>query len=414
MGSGGPIFIHALFRSASTPFVEKFRALGTFCCYQEPFNESLVALNATPRGERRPESPAAPDGHHPLLEQPGWREFWEAREHLRGLFCASFAYQHYFAHDGQLPPAQQAWLAAIIQHAPARPVLQFCRSAGRVAALRSLYGGTHLHLWREPRAQWWSCKASDHLDDLRARIYRSAQLPEPLRAVLRMAGNPRRRRHHPLPRDDYAMFYGLWLDAWLRLCANCHLSINVDRIALDPQEQAECTRRLSALVDCELDLSDIRVAGLVLTPEEEPFYTQTEEAVRDVFVNTGHATAQAVQAATAAAQRARAAHTGRPHDPAAEQNLRLAAMSLMSSLAGGGRPGGGRWPHRWYPKRLHDYVRWALKDLQRPGSPSIPHNGTPAGGEAGARHAAVHSTGVYGGAADDVLERDPPAPQQQA
>jgi len=366
MTTAQPIFIHSLFRSASTYFFQKFRGIESFCCYEEPFNESLSALNHSWRHYRLLESPNVPGLRHPFLDRPYFYEYWQARRHLRGLFRRSFAYDHYFAPDGQLPAPQKAWLSAIIEHAPARPVLQFCRSSGRIAALRGLYGGAHVHLWREPRAQWWSYKTADYFDSVSRRIYRSAQLPEALRALRRMARIPRSRSRHPEPRGNYLFFYGLWLDAWLRLSAHSDLSINVDRIAVHPAENGECAQRLADLVGCTIDLSDIRASGMVFAAEEERFYTEVEETVNDVFTRTGHATKAALRAASAAADTARSAHNGHEHNVTAEQNLRLAAMSLMRCLAGGGRPGGSRWPQRWYPKRLHDYVRWSLQRLRQP------------------------------------------------
>lgn len=391
MATAPPIFIHSLFRSASTYFFQKLRANESFSCYQEPFNESLAALNYPWRHYRLLGSPNRPGLRHPLLDRPYFYEFWQARRQLRGLYRASFAYDRYFAKDGQLPSAQRAWLSAIIEHAPARPVLQFCRSSGRVAAIRSLYGGTHLHLWREPRGQWWSYKTADYFDSVSRRIYRGSQVPEALRQVCRMARIPRLRFRHPQPRGNYMMFYGLWLDAWLRLTANSDLSINIDRIALYPAENAECARRLAGLVDYSIDLSDIRASGMVFAAEEEPFYAQVEEAVSEIFCRTGHTTPQALEAAAAQAASARSAHEGRSHDPTAEQNLRLAAMSLMHCLAGGGRPGGSRWPRRWYPKRLHDFVRWAGTRLR---SPRPPQAQQPQQDDPGARNAAECSETV--------------------
>ena len=388
MATAQPIFIHSLFRSASTYFFHEFRGIETFCCYEEPFNESLAALNHSWRHYRLLESPNAPGLRHPRLDRPYFYEYWQAREHLQGLFRASFAYDHYFARDGELPAPQKAWLSAIIAHAPARPVLQFCRSSGRVAALRSLFGGKHLHLWREPRVQWWSYKTADYFDSVSRRIYRSAHLPEALRALRRMAHLPRSRYRHPQPRGNYLSFYGLWLDAWLRLSAHSDLSINVDRIAVFPAENSECARRLSELVGCSIDLAGIRTSGMVFAAAEEPFYAEVEGTVHELFARTGHATGAALQAASAAAAQARDAHNHLAHDVTTEQNLRLAAMSLMRCLAGGGRPGGSRWPQRWYPKRFHDYVRWALQRLQRrphPGAqpvdhPAAPHADSGAGG----------------------------------
>jgi hypothetical protein len=368
MATAEPIFIHSLFRSASTYFFQKFRSVESFCCYQEPFNESLAALNHSWRHYRLLGSAAHPQPltglRHPLLDRPYFYEFWEAREHLHGLFRRSFAYGHYFASGAQLPAQQHRWLSTIIEHAPARPVLQFCRSSGRVMALRELYGGVHLHLWREPRVQWWSYKVAGYFDSVSQRIYRCAQLPAALREVRRLAGIGRLHSQRLAPRANYLMFYGLWLDAWLRLSAHSDLSTNIDRIALSPAENAACSLRLAALIGRTIDLSDIRASGMAFTPEEEPFYTQVEDTVNAVFAQHSQTGAQNLQGAIDAAHEARRAHDGRDHDAMAEQNLRLAAQSLMECLAGG-RPGGRDWPRRWYPRRLHDYVRWSWQGLQQ-------------------------------------------------
>ncbi len=365
MSTAEPLFVHSLFRSASTYFFQKFRSIESFWCYQEPFNESLAALNVPWRHYRLLATPTVTELRHPLLERPYFYEFWASREHLRGLYHGTFAYDQYFVADDRLPARQQAWISALLEHAPARPMLQFCRSSGRIAALRRLYGGRHVQVWREPRVQWWSYKSADYFDSVTRHIYRSANLPEALRQVRRLAGAGRAYRRHLLPRANYLLFYGVWLDAWLRLQAHCELSINVDRIAIDPAQNAECAERLSELAGHRIDLSDIRASGMVLTPEEEQFYAEAESAVNELFVRSGHATLRSVQDAVDAAESARRVHEGREHDANAERNLRQAAFALMECLAGRGRPGGPRWPRRWYPKRLHDFVLWMLGRQRR-------------------------------------------------
>jgi hypothetical protein len=360
----GPIFIHSLFRSASHYFFRKFRDIDAFSCYREPFNPSLSALNHPGRHQQLIESASLPGQPDARSDRPDFYEYWEARQHLRGHFHESFAYQQYFLRDGRLPARQRTWLSLIIEHAPARPVLQFCRSAGRIAALRALYGGVHLHLWREPRVLWWAYKVRSDIDSVSQRIYRSAHLPAPLREARRLAGMGRLRSRPLQPHGDYLLFYGLWLDAWLRQRSYSDLSIHIDGIALDPAGNAGCARRLGELAGRPIDLGDLHASSMVFTADEEPFYAQVEQTVNALFARAGHADQAALREAEEAAVAARRLYDGRSHDPSAEQNLRLAVRSLMECLAGGGRPGGGRWPGRWYPKRLHDYVRWAVQRLR--------------------------------------------------
>lgn len=344
MAQTGPIFIHSLFRCASTFFFQKFRALGArFTCYQEPFNESLEALNRSARHSRLLDPP---DGacllHHPQLDKPYFFEFWQRRQQLRNLYRRAFAYQEYFT-GATLPAPQQRWIAALLAHARGRAVLQFCRSSGRATALRAAFGGTHLHLWREPRAQWWSYKIADYFDSVSRRIYEARNLPPPL-AQLRNGLPGRDGAVMMSARHNYALYYGLWLHAWLALSDRSDASISVDRIALDEAANRACAARLTALLDERMDLSDIRPSGMAFAPEELPFYESIEQRVGELFISSGHASGARVRSAESAAAHVRLAHARRAHDILAERNLRQAALTMMDCMQ----------PGRWGPRQGRD------------------------------------------------------------
>lgn len=334
MAQTGPIFIHSLFRCASTFFFQKFRSLGaSFTCYQEPFNESLEALNRSARQARLLASPQGSPLRHPPLDKPYFYEFWQRRRQLQGLYQRAFAYQEYFVAP-PLPAAQQRWIAALLSHAEGRAVLQCCRSSGRVAALRAAFGGVHLHLWREPRAQWWSYKVADYFDSVTRRIYEAPGLPAPLAQL----------RHHvfepaasaPSAQQNYALYYGVWLHAWLALNAAADISISVDRISFSAADNRACTDRLAALLGERIELNDICTSGMAFTPDELPFYEAVEQQVGRLFVGCGADVARVSLAEGTAAQ-VRLAHARSAHDAAAERNLRQAAFRMMQA----GREGPG-------------------------------------------------------------------------
>ena len=348
-----PIFIHSLFRSASTYFFQKFRSLGPdYTCFQEPLNESLTALNHPSRHARLLQSPHGSPLRHPPLDRPYFYEFWTHRQQLRGLFREQFAYRQYFPDSsGRLPAAQSRYLQALLASAQGRPVLQFCRSSGRTAALRREFGGLHIHLWREPRVQWWSYKVADYFDSVSQRIFQAEHLPESLARVRSLVGSLQAGGHVLRPRDNYLLFYGIWLDSWLRLQSHADLSINVDAIGASSALNASCARQLSALVERALDLSDVRASGMVFTPEEQSFYADSEQAVHAIFVQTRRGTSHSVEAGNDAARAARALHERLGHDAAAERNVRVAALAMMERLAER-QSHRLTWPGRLHPRRL--------------------------------------------------------------
>jgi hypothetical protein len=332
-GPTGPIFIHSLFRSASTFFFQKFRSLGRdFTCYQEPFNESLEALNRPSRHARLLAAPYGSGLRHPPLDRPYFYEFWLHRVQLQGLYRRAFAYREYFT-GPTLPGAQRRWIDTLLECAQGRPVLQICRSSGRAQALRSEYGGAHLHLWREPRAQWWSYKVADYFDSVTRRVYEAHALPAPLEVLAHETAALDFRQLPLTPQQNYRLFYGLWLDAWLQLTPVADLSISVDAIALSQPDNRASGERLATLIGQPLELADIYPSGMVFTPEEADFYEEVEREVGALFVATGYTDPARVRCAEHAAEQARLGHAARVHDAAAEANLRRIALEMMTQLS---------------------------------------------------------------------------------
>lgn len=76
------------------------------------------------------------------------QEFYEIREALRGKFDPCMSYAAFF--DPSICPALSAYVHTLIDAARGVPVLQCCRSFGRVGYLRQRFAGTHILLWNDP------------------------------------------------------------------------------------------------------------------------------------------------------------------------------------------------------------------------------------------------------------------------
>lgn len=309
MPAKSPVFLHSLFRSGSTYLFDKFRRTNQFYCYQEPCNEALIDLDRQPDGFlKRPDF----DSHtlrHPALTEPYFFEFHCVRDRLQGLFRKSFSFDEYFT-GPRLPDAQRKYFDALIDAAPRRPLLQLCRSAGRVEALRNEFEGTHIHLWREPRGQWWSYKISDYFDATTQATYSARALPGVLRKI-RTLTHIRRfearsvnreisfyRSHPANTRDSYLAFFGLWLYAFIEYERHASCTICINKLN-DPAYRAEVTCALALADAGDVDFNDAKLAAPMFSNTELSFYEDIENEVTELFYECGYTRLEIALALTA-------------------------------------------------------------------------------------------------------------------
>ncbi|MDE2464301.1 MAG: hypothetical protein KGO02_11390, partial [Alphaproteobacteria bacterium] len=177
-----PIFVHSLYRSGSTWIFDRFRhAAVPYWCYQEPYHEATIWLQTRPDDLLGFDHRASTSLRHPPLDRPYFAEVHALREQVGPLFHKCISFDSFF--DASSCPAFHAYTRALIHLAPQRPMLQCCRSFGRVRQLRGEHGGIHIHLWREPREQWWSYQINDYFDIANLLILQADSLPAPLQMV---------------------------------------------------------------------------------------------------------------------------------------------------------------------------------------------------------------------------------------
>lgn len=342
-----PVFIHSLFRTGSTWLFDCFRrSPANYWCYQEPYHEFLINLQDQPDAVLDIHEQTSHELRHPELQRPYFYEIHAIREHIADSFTKCISFDSFF--DVESCPAFAKYTGRLITHAPSRPVLQCCRSFGRIAFLQARFGGTHVHLWRNPRDQWWSYQINDYFDTTGLAIL-NADNPPPVILRLREAIGfvPLRRGTFaeeyaqllqvPLNSEQrYLLFYALW---FFSLCENRRLQcrdINIDRLSSDDTYRVHAEDRLVAWGIPGVDLSACAVPQATFDEAEIEQFEAIEARARHLFEDAGYpvdevAAAQQVQKDQAPARR------------------KMRPSALQPALA-------GRQAARMYANRMAEFV----------------------------------------------------------
>ena len=294
-----PVFIHSLFRSGSTWLFDVFRrAEAGYWCYQEPFHEELRRLNSNPDALLAVHTDMARSMRHPALERPYFYEFHAIREHIGDSFQPCISYASFF--DPSICPAFDDYTSRLIRHAQGRPVLQCCRSFGRVAHLRQQYGGVHIYLWRNPWDQWWSYQINDYFDARSLAILHACNAP-PVIKLLRdelSIDNELLRGHEddfsrldkiPMSLESrYLAFYGLWLFSLIENRPQADVDINIDQLATDAEYRARVTTLLRDCGVTGLDFSTCAVPQAQFGSDDKEFFGLIERRVQQLFAIAGY------------------------------------------------------------------------------------------------------------------------------
>lgn len=294
-----PVFIHSLFRSGSTWLFDVFRrAEAGYWCYQEPFHEELRRLSSNPDALLSVHTDMARSMRHPALEHPYFYEFHAIREHIGDSFQSCISYASFF--DPAICPAFDDYTSRLIRHARGRPVLQCCRSFGRVAHLRRHHGGVHIHLWRNPWDQWWSYQIHDTFHARNLAILHACNAPPVinlLRDELSIDNELLRGHGDDVSRFDqipmstghrYLAFYGLWLFSLIENRPQAEVDINIDQLATDAEYRTHVTNLLANCGVTGLDFSTCAVPQAQFGRDDKEFFGPLERRVRQLFAMAGY------------------------------------------------------------------------------------------------------------------------------
>jgi len=341
-----PIFVHSLFRSGSTFLFGAFRRSAEgYWCYQEALNEHLRHVADAPERLLEIDSRAGSLLRHPALDKPYFWEFYQVRDAIATLFRKEFSYDGFFmTREDPSFGDLMSYLQALIDNAKGRPFFQCCRTTGRVAALRDTFGGTHIHLWRNPHDQWWSYQVGDYFNATTQLIFNAVDLPAPLVAVRVSCGivgfhdgaiekELAHARRHRLPaREDYVSFYALWLYSMLACDRTADLSVNIDALSTSGAYRQHILDMLARAGIGGLDLSDCDIARAPFGIADLGFFTEAEDRVHRIFQDHGIAS-DALAAAIELRARHSPASPPTNRDAAASSRLREVAVRQMDALA---------------------------------------------------------------------------------
>lgn len=280
-----PVFIHSLWRCASTYFMEKFMAGAGVMAFTEPFNEHLRLIDTKMLDEedrQQRESLNHPNqgqsyyGTYRDLIVPGDMESPGVRD-----FDIRFPLNFWFADKDR---GQSRYLESLLDYARGQgnlqPVLGFVRSLGRVGLLRRL-GGVHLVLVREPFDVYWSGftqardKANPYFAVQYAMIAALCREVPVLDELARRYDLPKLKIKGPFYtygracnrfREDYAGATELLREAFCLVALmsygaafpSADLVVSVDRLSRDEAYRVRVSGELARLTGHELDFADCR------------------------------------------------------------------------------------------------------------------------------------------------------------
>lgn len=296
-----PVFIHSLWRCASTYFMEKFAREPGVVAFTEPFNEHLRLIDQ--KMVEDDERQRREQLNHPNQEQSYYAPYRElivpGDIESPGIrhFDIRFALNYWFEEKER---GQQRYVQSLLDHAAnhfqAQPVLGFVRSLGRLEVLREM-GGYHIVLMRDPFDVFWSNYTQLRDKDNRYFAIQYVMLAALCRNVPALDALAIK---HQLPklkikgpfytfgracnqfREDYAdnvellrqAFCLVYLLSYGAALPNADLVVSVDRLSRDEIYRQHISALIAENTGRELDFADCRC----------PHYDEAEE--RAAFMET--------------------------------------------------------------------------------------------------------------------------------
>ncbi len=293
-----PIFIHSLFRAGSTYLFHVFRrSEAAYWCYQEPLHELSFYSKEDRKLLLSEKKEKMVQLRHPSIGDPYFFELYEVAEDCLSSLLEESIYDAYFA-MGNLDPGTGFW-RSLIHAAPARPLIQECRTSSRISTIKSELGGFHLYLWRNPWDQWWSYKV-DRYFDLTSQLFINSPYHPRVIDLLRQAIGFKPLNHgdieshkqwfmkHPLsPEESYLVFYVLWLMGLHQGTEHADLLLNIDRLGVSQEYRNQVNDILADTGIINIDFSDCFIPQAIYSPFDRDFFHSIEERAHALFLSSG-------------------------------------------------------------------------------------------------------------------------------
>lgn len=294
-----PIFIHSMFRAGSTYFFQVFRRVGesSYWCYQEPLHELFSDFQENSAACVELTSSQNQLLRHPVLDKPYLAEYVPLVEKIGANYRQTFPYISYFDNQEAGLNELRQYLAMLSEEAPARPVIQCCRTTARLLSLRKHFPATHVFLWRNPWDQWWSYKVVPYFDTANLLILSSPSAPPLIRELRKRLGvdiipdgittevafahNGERLLSSA---DSYRIFYALWLMALQQGFANADIQISIDALSTSESYRNDVLVQFREHGVYGIDFSDCQMHRGVYTSRDEDFFRPLEAEIQALFI----------------------------------------------------------------------------------------------------------------------------------
>lgn len=296
-----PVFIHSLFRSGSTYVFDVFRKSPSgYWCYQEPENELLLQLALSPKDPISDNRLANILLRHPKLDQPYFAEFMPIRHQIANVFRKRFPFDTYFLPHKDEEPDLRSYIELLIDSAQGRPMMQFCRSSGRMEWFRNNFKAQNIFLWRKPRDQWWSYKVTPYFNTANLLILNARYVPpvfEEIRNMLQFKQyhDPSLQRefayfegHGLNAADSYFLFFSLWYHAMHEGHCDEQVVISMDALSSSKPYRLETLDRLTSVGVDGINFDSCKVPNYQFLDFDAAFFAPIEERVFQLFRTHGY------------------------------------------------------------------------------------------------------------------------------
>ena len=295
-----PIFIHSLWRAGSTYLFNVFRRSESgYWIYQEPVHEIAMIAKDNPDILSGFTSETLAFLRHPQLDKPYFYELQQTHQAWQPIVEKYIFYDDYFS-PAPVEPLQR-YYQALIDAAPMRPVMQDCRTASRIGAIKQAMGGVHIYLWRNPWDQWWSFKISNYFDAACQIILGANAAPEVVKR-LRHEISYVEFHHEDIAKEfehfgqrhlnsenSYLVFYTLWCLGLIEGNVHADQLINIDGLSNSMNYRATVTEKLVELGVTGIDYSDCSVPQAYYSNKEVEFFNRIEDRVHGLLLASGYA-----------------------------------------------------------------------------------------------------------------------------
>lgn len=276
------------------------RSEENYWCYQEPLHELMLRISGESEELLQDTILKSKTLRHPELGKPYLAEYMPITARIGNIFAKCFPYDTYFLNPDEEDEKLRCYLELLIETSKGRPVLQLCRSSGRIGWLRKQLGGIHLFVWRNPWDQWWSYQVDSYFNTVNSLILNAPTAPpviQSIRALVCLEDFHSQNiaeefvffsMRQPAPTASYQAFYAIWLHAMLEGLPEADIVINMEQLSNDRIYQKTIESELHKLGVNGIHFADCNIYQSAFLGNDKMFFVEAEKNVHQIFLDNGY------------------------------------------------------------------------------------------------------------------------------